>query len=1128
MKPGRTIRLLHVALALSAFSFAEFGLSSTYHGDVSGAPAQDDPAFQRVVQLVQSSPTQLDRLRAALDWAEERRAVRPLLDRLEQDARTSAAWFSAGQIAEWAGLPSRAFGNHERALAIDPSSAQNRGRLIALAWRAGARARARKLAREPWELDPKQDEERIRFLIAPTDEALKPLLAVAKRDPERAIAWARERGEATMHAELALQLERPNEAARAWLAAGQPQRAWDIVRQATPDKWELEVAYRISRALGDRTIWEQAKTHLPSKIASADEYEKRLEQSLGSRPADVRDPGEAIPRDTEPGDTEPGDSEDHPSVSFPPTASPGDSPAVPSEALPLGADPSPKDRALLRAKLNKARYSPPGLERVWNWLRLDEFDEAEREWVRWQLDPNEEDRARWLPLLARDPSATFVETHLPFRILAECRDAAGLTSGLEPRLSRALDESEPGTSREARLLFHRGRLFNRPDDRLRAARIAPNLRVSWSPGNSAELTTIDVPLKDAVRPLAARFGSPTLPDPLGVAVGQDTAPDGSRRTARLGVTPVGAELSAPTEPGAPAEPIDSCELWSWSPTSRDVARSTVELVGTDRVRLSTSGEDSQSVSVRLSSIAPLRGAVLISAPGMPWSDGAQTSPRSVEPMIIAWGQGIAVLAGLPRPESIWQLRTATAIDPGQLPASIAPLLPPAWGEFLRAVVTLPTPSGREVDFLAEARARREDPTVAIRSRHWIGGRWVVHTTDGLRAEFGPRPPGNTDLQFPAPFSREDYRSVGVLWVRSDLANTAPAAPDSSRPSSEYVLIQSPFVGRPNANDPELPPAESTVSRSVVHFAQWGDYSVEIDASGWTLGRVAGESRPRWWLHVPPPLPGPAGFLSTAARSKDARVRVRRDRVLPGGASRRGVPRVTWDGGDLFVHTDRVWRIANPWSIAPSAVVTDLVSLSTENSRSTERGDSSERDAEDPLPGIRDIVAISDNDSENTGRVIWLDGEMLRIDDRRHRVEGAFDLCALDDRVFVLVRRRQLQLFEVDVASGTLSPCPLPTGIELENDRAGLRLAALGVGPRTEPSESRPATSQIYFLFDALYVSTLAKAGGTISLPWQTAIRWSDHDPFRATFYWQRPPVLGSGLLYVDRPWGTREVWETPN
>lgn len=1059
------------------------------------APRTAD-ALDRVVELVLASPLDETRLASALDFAEEQRAVSTLLERLTARAIDGNAHYAVGRIAELSGSPVRAFDAYHRAANATSPSPRARGRLALLYWRADARERARAIAQEGWEL-PEADRERLDLLLAPTDEARARLVELAATRPEFALEVARERGDVALRLAVADVLDRVSERLAALLDAGELDRAEETWRKKGNAEIPVELVYRLARALGDRTLLVERVGTATSNPRGTKLLES-LDRSLGSVPGD----GSASPG---PG-TSPTDRPDDPSTTPHPNdqADPNDrndrndpnrdgvEPTGPTAPLPNRDD--PEARAALRRSLVAERDAAPSLRRVIGWIRLGDSDEAQREWVRWKLDPDPVDEARWLPILLREPDAHFVHPNAPLRVLEEARKRTEASPEFSERLLLALDRVAPGTALEARLLFHRGRLLNRREDRERARRIAPSVTVEYRLQASSELTAT-LTLAHGVESLRDRFDSIDLPSPIDAPFGFDAI-----GPARLAVLPV-----PPTEPSPIARLIADLApltLGDWRETPRPLG--TPRPDGDDRLRLPRVDSDDTASMVELD-VSGIR----------PWV-GVLSLPS---PAYLAWGHGLAIFDS--EGQKIWQVQRPAPLAIGALPDPIVRALPAGWASFLAATDPRASELARALEhpslarFLDDVRARRDDPSVTLRSVLPDGDDWLVHTSDGVRARFrrGETPPVSRAPRRPPHADRATYTltastppatpapagGVAHFWRRTDEPVAPPPEPDPSSPSSVFVRLErtegpEPTIEFPEPRAPAARPAGSDHLRSRVFTAQWGSRRVEVTDDGWVLGFV-GDGPAHWALEIPTPLEGERGFLPRGERAVRAPLDLPRDRVLAGPASRRGVPRVTWDGGPLLVHTDHVWTIHDPWTSHASStgVAVDPGPLALTG----------------PLPGLRDVAV-------GTGGLAWLAGDTLHAAHGSSVVvPGAFDLACLPDPEradvhFVLAQRYDLHLARID-ADGRRTELPLPDGIVFENDRLHLRMSALGVW-------RSPDGDRLLFQHGDLYALQPDET-------WERLVTWDEGT--RPYFYWQRPPTIVDGRLFVVRPDGAWETWQAP-
>lgn len=1033
-------------------------------------------ALDRVVELVRSSPLDETRLARALEFAEEQRAVSTLLDRLTAQANDGNTHYAVGRIAELAGSPVRAFDAYHRAVTAPSPSARARGRLALFYWRTGAKERARTIAQEGWEL-PDAERERLALLLAPTSEARTRLVELAATRADWALEVARERGELEVRLAVADALERVSERIAALLDAGELDRARQAWLARANAEVPVELVYRLARALGDRTLFVDWIADVGVTPAAAPKLLESLDRSLGRVPGS--DDSASDPDAT---------TTDRPAGATTPTDPVGDGDENDRTSIVLPDRDDPAARASLRRSLVAEREAEPSLRRVLGWIRLGEADEARREWVRWQLDPDPEDEAKWLPVLLREPAAYFVRPDAPLRVLEEARRRTEPSPEFVERLLSALDRVTPGTALEARLLFQRGRLLDRRSDRERASRIAPNLVAQYRLDPASELTATVI-LAHAIESLPERFGSIDLPSPIDAPIGFDAL-----GPARLAVLPV--------DPANPVDPLarflddrGPLSLAEWRDTARPP---TPTPNSSDRLRVPRAIADDAATTIELdvSGIQPLTG--LLRLPNLAY---------------LAWGHGLAVFDFEGR--KLWQVQRPEPLSIGDLPEPIARALPRGWASFLTATDPRASRTSRALEhprlarFLDDVRARRDDPTVTLRSVLLHGDDWIVHTSDGVRALFrsgeapvGPvrrRPPhadrASYALRTPSPGSSPSERAP--FWQRTD--EPVPPLSAASTPSSGFVRLArvlgpEPVVGVPEPPAPAVPVDGSDALRPRVFTAQWGPRRVEVTDDGWVLGFV-GDGPARWALEIPTPLEGERGFLPLPERDRTPPLGLPRDQVLAGPASRRGVPRVTWDGGPLLVHTDRIWTVHDPWTSDANSTGVAV--------------DPGPLELTGPLPGLRDVAIGSRG-------LAWLAGDALHLPESPAIVvPGAFDLVCLrdagsDDTVFVLAQRYDLHLYRID-ANGRRTEVPLPDGIVFENDRVHVRMSALGVW-------RAPEDDRLLLVHDDLYALDSDHS-------WERLVAWDEGT--RPFSYWQRPPLIVDGRLFVVRPDGAWETWQAP-
>ncbi|MFQ5655230.1 MAG: hypothetical protein ACE5GW_10940, partial [Planctomycetota bacterium] len=872
--------------------------------------------------------------------------------------------YLAARLHQEGGHPARALGLYELVLAAPHARAPVRpgARLAAvrLYLEGGWPERARQMAAEGGLPDlPRADRLRLDFRLAaapgaPPGEARRILFEEAREiSVDERAGWARAAGLGRLAAEL-LEVSGEDAAAlREWLLAGDWRRAGELHERGVRAGDE-DTAFELSRALGDPGPLERVLElrEDPRAVTLRD----RLWRSLGrGAPEDSRARGERTDADAleAGGPARAG------------TPSGGHAAADPRVTAALeiersgGSPPAGATALLMEA-------GPPSLVGAAAFLTLERTREARGELTRWRLEPREEERGRWLPVLARRRPEWFPGRTDPAAITVRAEGAREGDRELEALLTRALGGCDPGSGREAEILFHRGRLAGRGDDLRRAAAIAPQMRVAY-PGEGFR---IERPAGDAV----ARLGGEEREAPPGSSIPIPAPPDAPLGVDGERILRLGREGSHPWW-RADAERWRLLD-WEEDPDP-EPARALVGIDWNESGARLPRGE-----WVGAGGMAPLTGGARV--PGG-W---------------LLVGRGLLLLGGDPPHERL----RLTAEDPwhvGALPAAALRELAP---EVARRIDHLGPPDPAEIDgvpafreFLAGARLRQGDPALAVSSRLPLlrGGEvtGALLRAGPLRARFDPSEAPPAERKFPG------YRQMGEIWLREDLPGPPrehPAAADPPGPHPEaFVLAWRREVELPSRRSPaieplgpeeptprELPPG---LARERVVARAGNDPALLVTSGGHVLYYRTSDPLPQWIASIPVPLPGPLGFpLPAAAAAARAGVTEARGPDRAGGGSSPREPRVHRVEQGFLVTTDeaRLFTSGGPAPVPVSSPAGEHPR--PERQRELRDATTDDRGRIWLLPAPGDRVAAADG-----GRELRLPGE------------GGFDLEVAGGLLFVL-------------------------------------------------------------------------------------------------------------------------------
>ncbi|MCI0652481.1 MAG: hypothetical protein L0Z55_11435, partial [Planctomycetes bacterium] len=624
---------------------------------------------------------------------------------------------------------------------------------------------------------------------------------------------------------------------------------------------------------------------------------------------------------------------------------------------------------------------------------------------------------------------------------------------------------------QATLLFHAGRLRGDPAALRRAAEIAPALLVRARNGRAF----VSRPIAPAVRRLHGeaepRRVLPALP-PLEIAVGESRT-EGVLRL-RNDLLPIEGEWHVVSWSEVRELPEAKFDF-TWDPHSVRIA-----------------GE----VTWHAGSLHPIDAVVRV--PSVGW---------------LVVGRGVALIDESSRAE-VFRVECARPVwiygFPWRVVSELAPevleflrrLQPPAFGSysdsydsFWKAVACL--------DDLPRSTPRLRD--LSIESAFHDGEHLLIASSNGWSARFAPGPPP----AFP-PLEIDGYTRVDRRWhwratpadhplaALGEDSATVPATLErawSYRSPTPYEFSP---AGDATASPEWLraPPLPKALAGETI-TAFDGDFPRAcLTGSGYLLYYSNPCETPAWIAKLNPTLPGPNGFvpprLASGGRDQD-----RDDDRGPHAAGprySRRAPGVRIAGEDILVVTDTVTRIGRDGEHADL-----LPPLASER--------------------IQDVVV------DRRG-VIWVLTSRKLFEASLPNSGVAFhgkgasravDLECIGDRVFALC----YDGLGFSLYAATSHP-PEPGGprlrlrrlhippIEMESDRAGLRITSLGRWGNT-----------LLLLHDKLYAAAI----GGERLEWRVLIEWPGQDPLRHPFYLQTPPRVAGNTLIVARPWGVVEGWE---
>ncbi|MFN0057243.1 MAG: hypothetical protein ACKVX7_02190 [Planctomycetota bacterium] len=1084
-----------------------FALAQRTHADDSQL------LYDRLLAPLRRAPTDENAVAQLSRWAADHGGIAPLAEHLERGA-TGVDAYLAGRFWEAAAAPARAFVAFERSLAAGDASSTTIADVTRLRLtRLCLTSRWRERAREVWAAGPPLtlppiDRWEIEIRLHAGDPArIRELLAQAIADVplETAAAWAIEEGHYLEVAALLIEKGRDAEAFRVYLDAADGWRADELLRKydlvaidAEPDPRSPypisnEERARVFRLTGDG-VWlfglseeERVRVLTAPFVSAEQETRNNRTDGVGASSVDNTTANALTPTSSNSAAvtaTEPRDS----------------------LALEVLADPGPfvSDRRSATIQSLCAPGGRPSLAVCLALLAVRDPIAARREFALWQLEPNEFDRTEYLPRVWRQSLGWETTLENEFDVLEAAEllatpslnDSTVITEArarLIPRLSQAILASDPGSGREAQLLYHRGRLSANHSDMSRAVHIA-------------------IPSLDSSTPIRVREPSRwgtwirKLSDRIIMKVGPANLSFSSRESDRdriVGVTR-GRALRLSWCSGA----ATGSQLESWrmdpDPDIEEVER----ILGIE--------------------LEPNR---LIGANGAAWSAGALAPLTDV----LRWSPKSALVTGLGAAlltwhedhwREEWRLESPTPMSL----LTIDPELKDQLGvdyELLTRCRPGPPPDAAPIqDFIKGARLRAGNPNLDVTA--WIASPSgaVLRMADGTRAVF------ELAALAKAPRHREfpGYRATNL---RSDIdfEAAAPAFWVREAPALEQLLPESGAMP-PRVFDAEFrrvwqrsapettlqqreswpfgpePPARLALpafleTETIVTELRTDQRAAAVTTGGHVLFWQLSTSAPRWIADLRTPLPGPAGFPSAPPNLwDDENSQPSRGPHLAGVTSAANTPRLWYFAAEdeLVVLTDLVQRV-----VAASSDQPRIELVPTPHATRWTRF----ADVARTRNGALCLLPATTKSDE-----LWIGADRIALPRT-----GAFDLEIAGEQLYVfgfadgeywLAAQRLSE--ETPLGTDAFTLLPLPE-LPVETDRAFVRLCALG----------RWHDELLVLGRDLLALDTrTSPSSWRVIISARTA--WPEQDFGRSFSYVQTPPTVINDELRLARPWGVVEGW----